>query len=261
MQELTRTSPDLVLMACSAAKRATAAPALALYQGVMYSTFRANVRPDAQPHVAILSALHGVIPAEAVIEPYDTRMTSETAGRMLANPSSFVQFAKPVGARNVLLAGGRDYRRVMMAVLPELIASGAVAPDAKISETDGNGIGYQRQQLGEFLRACAPQRPLEVVGHHPNGNPLYYALDGFKVGQDVNISYAALPGKPAEPAFVDELFYFRDVATACVRMLNAKNPKHASRWVAIRHMKPADHSNYRQLPGPGSTVEAVKRPQ
>lgn len=239
-----RTSPDLVLLACSAAKRATAAPALELYQGVMYSTFRANVRQDAQPHVAILSALHGVIPADTIIEPYNTRMTPEAAGRMLANPSRFVQFAKPIRARNVLLAGGKDYRRVMMAVLPELIASGAIAPDAKISETDGSGIGYQRQQLGQFLRACEPQRALEVVGHHENGNPLYYELEGFKVGQDVDIQYAKMVGKPAEPAFIDELFYFRDVATACVRMLNAKNPKAAHRWAALKHMTPADHSGF-----------------
>ncbi|MEX5618461.1 hypothetical protein ABFV55_27685, partial [Pseudomonas syringae] len=86
---------------------------------------------------------------------------------------------------------------------PELIASGAIAPDAKISETNGSGIGYQRQQLGEFLRACMPQQRLEVVGHHPNGNPLYYELEGFKVGQDVNIAYAALPGIPAIPAFIE----------------------------------------------------------
>ena len=245
MQQLTRLSPDFVLMACSNTKRPSAAPALDLYQGVMYSTFRANVRPDARPHVAILSALHGVIAGDTVIEPYDTRMTPEAAGRILGNPREFLRYAKPVQAKNVLLAGSRDYRRVMMAVLPELIASGVIAPDAKISETDGSGIGYQRQQLGEFLRACAPLPALEVVGHHENGTPLYYELEGFKVGQDVNIAYAALPGKPAEPAFIDELFYFRDVATACVRMLNAKNPKHAHRWVEARHMKPADHSGLR----------------
>ena len=244
MQELTRPSANLVLMACSATKRANAAPAIDLYQGVMYSTFRANVREDARPHVAILSALHGVIPGDAVIEPYDTRMTREAAGRMLANPRGYLQYAKPVRAKNVLLAGSKDYRRVMMAVLPELIASGVIAPDAKISETDGSGIGYQRQQLGEFLRSCAPQPALEVVGRHENGTPLYYELEGFKVGQDVNISYAALPGKPAEPAFIEELFYFRDVPTACVRMLAAKNPNCANRWVEVRHMKPADHSDW-----------------
>ena len=245
MQQLTRPSPDFVLMACSNTKRPSAAPALDLYQGVMYSTFRANVRPDARPHVAILSALHGIIAGDAVIEPYNMRMTPEAAGKILNNPREFLQYVNPVRAKNVLLAGSKDYRRVMMAVLPELIARGVIALDAKISETDGTGIGYQRQQLGEFLRACAPQPALEVVGHHENGTPLYYELDGFKVGQDVNITYSALPGKPAEPAFIDELFHFRDVATACVRMLNAKNPKCAHRWVAVRHMAAGDHSGLR----------------
>ena len=232
-------------MACSNAKRPTAAPALDLYQGVMYSTFRANVRPDARPHVAILSALHGIIAGDTVIEPYDTRMTPEAAHRILANPRAFLRYAQPVRAKNVLLAGSKDYRRLMMAVLPELIAGGVIAPDAKISETDGIGIGYQRQQLGEFLRTCVPQPALEVVGHKENGIPMYYELEGFKVGQDVNIAYAAMPGTPAEPAFVDELFWFRGVATACVRMLNAKKPKLAHRWVAVCHMTPADHSGIR----------------
>jgi len=250
MQELTRPSPNLVLMACSATKRASAAPALDLYQGVMYSTFRANVRQDARPHVAILSAHHGVIAGDSVIEPYDTRLTPETAGRMLTNPRGYLQYAKPVGAKNVLLAGSKSYRRVMMAVLPELIASGVIAPDAKISETDGCGIGYQRQQLREFLRACEPQGALEVVGHHENGNPLYYELEGFKVGQDVDVQYGKMVGKPAEPAFIDELFYFRDVAMACVRMLNAKNPKAAHRWAALKHITPADHSGFGAPPAP-----------
>lgn len=236
-------SQNLVLMACSGPKRPEAAPALDLYQGVMYSTYRANVRADARPHVAIVSALHGVIAGDAVIEPYEQRLTPARADDIVANLDSYLKYGTPFAAKKVLLAGGAEYRRVMRAVLPRLVENGSIAADATVLETTG-GIGYQRQRLGEFLRACTPA--LDVVGHHPNGNPLYYALEGFKVGQDVNIAYAALPGVPAVPAFIEELFYFHGQAQACVRVFNAKNPKHAHRWAALKNMTPADHSNYGQ---------------
>lgn len=232
---------DLVIMACSAPKRAQASAALDLYQGVMYSTFRANVRPDAHPAVAILSAMYGVIAGDAVIEPYEQRLTPARADAIVADLDSYLKYGKPFAAKKVLLAGGAEYRRVMRAILPRLVENGSVAPDAVVSETTG-GIGYQRQQLGQFLRACAPSPA--IVGHHPNGNPLFHELEGFKVGQDVNIAYAALPGVPAVPAFIEELFYFRGDARASVRVLNAKNPKHAQRWVALKHINPADHSDF-----------------
>jgi hypothetical protein len=164
---------DLVIMACSAPKRPEASPALELYQGVMYRTFRANVRPDARPHVAILSARHGVIAGDSVIEPYDHRLTPDLVDSMVANPRGYLQYSKPVGAKNVLLAGGKDYRRVMRAAMPELIARGCVAPDATVTETSG-GIGYQRQQLRKFLEGAtvsptlllpAIQEPAKLPAH------------------------------------------------------------------------------------------------
>ncbi|SDE42025.1 DUF6884 domain-containing protein [Paraburkholderia lycopersici] len=140
----------LILMACSATKAATPSPAIDLYQGVMYSTFRANV-PFEPPAVIILSALHGFVPAERVIEPYELRMTDARADEMLADLPDFDASAWPAGVRSIFLAGGKTYRRVMRAALDRRVRLGGIDADATITETAG-GIGYQRAQLGAYLR-------------------------------------------------------------------------------------------------------------
>lgn len=228
-------SPDLVIMACSAAKKPSPEPAIELYTGVMYSTFRAHANPVVRPHVAILSAQHGVIAGDQLLQPYDQKLTPARAREMLASLPEYVQFSTPLDAKNVLLAGGQEYRLIMRAALPLLMATGVIAPSATITETSG-GIGYQRQQLGQFLQLCARR---EVIGNHPNGTLLFQALNGFTLGQRVAIHYEALPGKPAEPALIDQLFYGPSGPTACVQVLREPVKKPLQRWVALKHMKPA----------------------
>jgi hypothetical protein len=226
---------DLVIMACSGPKRNEPSAALDLYQGVMYSTFRANVRAEARPHVAILSARHGIIAADLVIEPYEQRLTLDRANAILADLDEYVKYDKPTGASNVLLAGSKEYRRVMQAALPHLVDLGAVTADATVTETTG-GIGYQRQRLGQFLRGLAPAR--EIVGHHPNGTPLYQELGGFTVWQEVSYVHVALPKRTPEPAVIEELFLGPSGPTANLRMLNAQNSTRAGRWSSLANLHP-----------------------
>jgi hypothetical protein len=141
----------LVIMACSATKAATPARAIDLYQGVMYSTFRANV-PFESPAVVILSALHGFVPADRVIDPYELRMTDARADEMLGELPDFDAIEWPAGVRSILLAGGKTYRRVMRAAIERRIELGGLDHDVSIEQTSG-GIGYQRAQLGAYLRA------------------------------------------------------------------------------------------------------------
>lgn len=146
----------LIIMACSATKGATPAPALDLYQGVMYSSFRAN-EPATRPAVIILSAKHGFIEADRVIEPYEQRMTEARADEMLAELQAFDAIAWPAGVRSIFLAGGKTYRRVMRAAIDRRMHGrslqlGEIAADVTIEEAAG-GIGYQRAQLGAYLRS------------------------------------------------------------------------------------------------------------
>jgi hypothetical protein len=141
----------LILMACSATKAATPAPAFELYQGVMYSTFRANA-PATRPAVVILSAKHGFIAADQVTAPYEQRMTEARADEMLAELPDFDAIEWPSDVRAILLAGGKTYRRVMRAAIERRIELGLLSRDVVIEQTAG-GIGYQRAQLGAYLRA------------------------------------------------------------------------------------------------------------
>ena len=228
-------APALLIMACSARKLSHAAPALDLYRGVMYGTFRANVQPAARPHVVILSALHGFIHAETVIEPYEQRMTPARAEDLLATLDDSIPLVWPAAPGAVMLAGGADYRRVMRAAVARLRARGALRDDATVTETSG-GIGYQRQQLGEFLRNLEPVR--EIVGHHPNGTPLYRTLGGFTLEQPVDICYPGRPQDEVEPAVIAELFYGPGGPSANVRLPNSKNPHLAYNWVRLKHLHP-----------------------
>lgn len=137
-------------MACSATKGRQAAPAMDLYQGVMYSTFRANV-PAARPAVVILSARHGFIESGRVIEPYEQRMTEARADEMIAELRGFDSIEWPTGVRSIMLAGGKTYQRVMRAAIKRRIELGLLNSDVIIEQTSG-GIGYQRAQLGAYLR-------------------------------------------------------------------------------------------------------------
>jgi hypothetical protein len=229
-------SPAVVILACSATKLPHAAPALELYQGPMYSTFRANVKSAARPHVVILSALHGFIPDDQVIEPYEQRLTPERANEMMSKLDDFMRGNIPAGSRKVLLAGGREYRRVMRAAVERQLARGEL-PGVKVSETSG-GIGYQRQQLGAFLRGLVSVP--EIVGRQPNGTLLYRTMGGFSVGETVSLSYAARPDIAPVPAVIEELFHGPVGPTANVKLPLSKDPERAYSWVGLRDIRTAE---------------------
>ncbi|WP_241172580.1 DUF6884 domain-containing protein [Burkholderia gladioli] len=148
-----QTAERLVVLACSATKLAHAAPAIELYRGVMYSIYRANVRSETAPALMILSARHGFIRPNTVIEPYEQRMTEARAEAWLREIACAMPAAWPVTARTILLAGGRDYRRVMRAVLERQAECGIGPAGARVAETSGS-LGYQRQQLSAFLQGA-----------------------------------------------------------------------------------------------------------
>ncbi|MDN7742095.1 DUF6884 domain-containing protein [Burkholderia gladioli] len=148
-----QTAERLVVLACSATKLAHAAPAIELYRGVMYSTYRANVQAETAPAVMILSARHGFIRPDTVIEPYEQRMTEARVEALLEEIASALPAAWPAGARTILLAGGKNYRRVMRAARERQAECGIGPAGARVAETSGS-LGYQRQQLSAFLQGA-----------------------------------------------------------------------------------------------------------
>jgi hypothetical protein len=155
----------LLLLPCSDMKAPAAAPAMELYKGVFFQTYKSNVQPGAFPLVVILSAKHGFVNADEQIAPYDEVMSAQRADTMLADLSKYVTKANwPSGITDVMIVGGKEYQRVMRAAVAELQSYGIIDPDATINATSG-AIGVQRQQLGEYLRAMQPETP--VLANEP----------------------------------------------------------------------------------------------
>ena len=150
----------LLLMPCSDMKGPAKATAMELYKGVFFQTYKSNVQPGAFPLVVILSAKHGFINTNQEIAPYDEVMSTARADTMLANLPKYIANIKiPSGITDVMIVGGKEYQRVMRAAVAELQSFGLVSPEASINATSG-GIGVQRQQLGEYLRAMQPTVPV-----------------------------------------------------------------------------------------------------
>lgn len=140
-------APALLLMACSASKLSRPAAAIDLYQGVLYQSYRVHVRHNARPSVLILSARHGFVDPLAQIEPYDECMSPSRADQMIAGLDQLIAAASwPDLVCRILLAGGKQYRRVMRAAIALRYSA-----ELPVEETSG-GIGMQRLQLGQFLR-------------------------------------------------------------------------------------------------------------
>src|SRR5215467_907471 len=100
----------LLLVSCSGAKLAHAAPARDLYTSQLFQLARRYAEQSGHPWV-ILSALWGVVEPERVIEPYDRRMPTrrndrEAWGAMVTGELRHLTDCQPT--RYVSLAGA-DY--------------------------------------------------------------------------------------------------------------------------------------------------------
>ncbi|MDX6008499.1 DUF6884 domain-containing protein [Cupriavidus necator] len=207
-----------------------------LYQGVMYESYRAHVRPEASPNVLILSARHGFIDPRDVIAPYDQRMTTQRADEILADLPAFAASADwPTQVGKVLLAGGKEYRRVMRAALVRQYG----ALPLTVHETTG-GIGTQRSQLGTFLDGL-PSVFRDQIGQHANGTPIYRSYGWIEAGSIATLLYRAAPALPARQARVLSVFNGPSGPTADVEVEEfvRGRAKICPRWVSVADLHPS----------------------
>lgn len=165
----------LFFMACGDKKIAATEPVslIDLYDGPTWQTFR-TYRAEAilASHVVILSGKFGWTSGLCDAVPYNERISSQKVDRLIEHgaceqernskgtpigwtPAQLV--SRPDNCapwKAVVICGGAEYRRAFFAVLPELIALGYISATAPIFVTEG-GIGEQRGQLGEALRALS----------------------------------------------------------------------------------------------------------
>jgi hypothetical protein len=161
---------SLLLMPCSGGKLAHAAPAGDLYTGVMWQSLRAHATTPLR--MAILSAKYGVVAPSDVIAPYEQRLDVARAQELLDDLAVHVATARRVigdaPVDHVFIAGGQPYRRVLLAIVSQLQAHGGIDAAARVEHTHG-GIGFQRSQLGAYLRARAPD-PAPDLAQRPTRN-------------------------------------------------------------------------------------------
>lgn len=144
----------LLVMSCSARKRAGSAPAIELYDGSAYRVLRKSAPADLP--VLILSAEHGLIRARDRLEPYDRKMDEARAEEFQAEDR--VERARRLIRKldgypfaEVFCHGGGLYRNVVRRYAHE-----GVFGDAKLRYSEGR-IGEQLSQLKKFLREGRPQ--------------------------------------------------------------------------------------------------------
>lgn len=100
----------LGLIACSAAKLAHAAPAERLYQGQLFRLALQVVTKLCQ-RVRILSAKHGVVRLDAVLEPYDMALPAQERSWRERWGSSVAKALSPWTAKRVLCLAPASYWR------------------------------------------------------------------------------------------------------------------------------------------------------
>lgn len=134
----------LLLLSCSAQKRATTGPVpfIDLYDGPMWRQVRASSVPASS--VAALSAEHGFLAPGTPVAAYDRRLDESRLAELARAPSALVDAID--GHRVVLFFGGDLYRRLIRASLagrPDLLG--------RVRYATGSYL-QQRRQLGEELR-------------------------------------------------------------------------------------------------------------
>lgn len=135
------------LVACSKSKLAQPAKARDLYTGQL---FRASLAAAERlcERVVILSALHGAVELEQVLEPYDERIPTTVRGRSLWSSRVHGQ----------LLILGMRYRRdgTVLCLAPSSYWS-CLHNDGWDKPLEGLGIGQQKAKLKQL--AAGPEAP------------------------------------------------------------------------------------------------------
>lgn len=134
-----------VVLACGAQKLPTAAPALELYTGPLFGSARRwALSVTSRDRIFVLSALHGLVGADQVLEPYDQRIkpTRETVDRLVDQAAELDLYAGPL-----YFAGGELYRLTLILAGLDVRAVAHVLPPGRTTR----GIGAQRAWFARNL--------------------------------------------------------------------------------------------------------------
>jgi len=184
----------LLLIACSGRKLAGTHRAIDLYQGVMFDVLRKWMPAENQPDVYIISAKHGLVHADALVESYEQPMTEERQRELIAKGLDVAQF-EGKAFNEVFIAGGALYRAVADVYVALLRTARFLEAYARVRATSG-GIGEQRGQLGVYLRTLG--RQFKAGDMLVRREPMGAVTDQITLLQDVDHAEAKRVRTPAE---------------------------------------------------------------
>ena len=134
----------LLILACSQRKRPAPAPALELYDGPAYRVVRRALRNGVHDvEVWILSAKHGLIPADQVVAPYDHRLTRARAIELAIPISRVLTNLWQREWDDVYIEAGRLYQ--------SLISVAMTWSGARPVRWSAGAIGKRMQALKKWL--------------------------------------------------------------------------------------------------------------
>ena len=145
-------TPDLTIITCGGKKRASPAPAQYLYTGSFFKHQRRTAIRMQSKRWMILSAKHGLLNPEEVIEPYNIRwgQTGEVTQDKIAHQISTLNL-NPQAL--IISLGGAEYRtRIRAALHPDIPL---YAPSLRL---DSSSMGYQMAQM----------KSLQIYGGYPS---------------------------------------------------------------------------------------------
>lgn len=135
-----------VVLACGAQKLPTPAPALELYTGPLFASARRwalSIAPRSR--IFVLSAKHGLVEGDQVLEPYDQRLEKPTRATVDRVGDQAVELGLYPGP--VYFAGGELYRLTLILAGVDVRAVSHALPPGRATR----GIGAQRSWFARNL--------------------------------------------------------------------------------------------------------------
>jgi hypothetical protein len=148
------TAGPIVVVPCGASKLTTTAPAAQMYTSQHFRlTLKAaqKLAEDQAGRVFILSALHGLIPLDRVLAPYDVKM----GDRGCITPAELRDQLAAIAPTTVTALLPKAYRRALELAGADVVDLYANAP----------GIGYQRGVASQILASRQHAVAVDPTGH------------------------------------------------------------------------------------------------
>lgn len=180
----------VALVGCGKSKLAHPAPARELYVGPLFRAHLAEAEASA-PHVYVVSALHGLLPLDEVVAPYDVTLSDMSVAERAAWGKRVMDALArlyPAGSVELLVYAGQTYAKPLRDALAD-----SSLPWRVLEPLEGETQGARLRILAEASRtraaARAPLRLPALEVAQPSGRRLYlFAVDGKQVPSFATVS-------------------------------------------------------------------------